>query len=193
MLERITVFDPAFDKRDPDPKKNYGIHGVELRMVLKGPEGAVQFIVFTGWMLPKVQRELIADRLIKASHGVDFRNYLSESFGTGDLDLLEVNSSLEKAKRSMGMSNAPKLDPMDLEMLLPQPANVGFHSPKPMYEGQTLVSDNCQLLDGKPCYYDGSGLHAQVVYDILLKEGSEGVWKYLEGYYNRTFLTGEET
>lgn len=46
-MERITEITPAWDKRDPDPKKNYGIHGCELRMYLKGELGTVQFIVYT--------------------------------------------------------------------------------------------------------------------------------------------------
>lgn len=48
-FERIVTFAPAYDNRDPDPKKNYGIHCVTLRMVLKGPLGAVQFVLYTGW------------------------------------------------------------------------------------------------------------------------------------------------
>ena len=40
MVERITKIYPAWDRRDPNPSKNYGIHGAELRMVLKGELGA---------------------------------------------------------------------------------------------------------------------------------------------------------
>ena len=57
-LERITKFSPAFDRRDPDPNKNYGIHGVDLRMIVKGEHGAVQFVLYTEWMLPHVQDEM---------------------------------------------------------------------------------------------------------------------------------------
>lgn len=57
-LERVVKFHPAYDRRSPDPQKNYGIHGVELRMVLKGLEGAVVFALYTNWMLPPVTREL---------------------------------------------------------------------------------------------------------------------------------------
>jgi hypothetical protein len=34
MFERIVTMNPAYDKRNADPSKNYGIHGVDLRMVL---------------------------------------------------------------------------------------------------------------------------------------------------------------
>ncbi len=51
-MERITKLTPAYDWRDKDPAKNYGVHCADLHMVLKGPKGAVQFVVFTGWYLP---------------------------------------------------------------------------------------------------------------------------------------------
>lgn len=38
--ERIVEFTPAFDKRSSDPSKDYGIHGVDMRMVLKGVTAA---------------------------------------------------------------------------------------------------------------------------------------------------------
>lgn len=57
-LERITEWTPAFDKRDADPNKNYGIHSAECRWVLRGEKGAVQFVIFTSWHLPHVQTEL---------------------------------------------------------------------------------------------------------------------------------------
>lgn len=55
----------AFDKRNTDPSKNYGIHGMDLRFVLIGPEGAVQFLVFTGLHLPHVRKELFAKRQVR--------------------------------------------------------------------------------------------------------------------------------
>src|SRR5438309_1017514 len=57
-LERIVEWEPAFDRRDPDPNKNYGIHGVSVQFILKGPKGATQFVLFTNWHLANVQKEL---------------------------------------------------------------------------------------------------------------------------------------
>lgn len=59
-LERIVTVTPAFDRRDPDPRKNYGIHGCTLRFVLKGAKGATQFVVYTNWQLPHVDDERCA-------------------------------------------------------------------------------------------------------------------------------------
>lgn len=142
-MEKIIKFYPAFDKRNSDPSKNYGIHGVELRMVLKGDQGAVQFVLYTNWNLPNVTEEFLT---------------------------------------------RPSKDRIDLECrFLPLPADLGYHSPKPMYEGQSIASESCEYLDGKPCYYDGSGLNAERIYKILLYKGSDGVWEELQNFYNELF------
>ena len=41
-------------------------------------------------------------------------------------------------------------------------ADVGYHSPYPLYEGQSPM-ESCKIIDC-PCYYDGSGLHAEKVW-----------------------------
>lgn len=71
----------------------------------------------------------------------------------------------------------------------PMGMDLGYHSPRPKYKGQPRR--NCDLSKRGYCYYDGSGLAADGVRDVLLKEGSEGVWRELEEYYNSTFPTKE--
>lgn len=144
MIDEFTkeiVMKPAFDKRHADPNKNCGIHGVNLTMFLTGELGAVQFVVYTSWQLPHVQKEF------------------------DDKPLGNIPYMFHK----------------------PMAADVGYHSPKPIYDGQISLTDSCSVLDGKPCYYDGSGLHAEKMFEVLLREGSEGVWKKLEEYYNEVF------
>lgn len=48
------TFAPAFDKK----AEGYGIGGVSITFVLKGPKGATQFNILTDWYLPHTQREL---------------------------------------------------------------------------------------------------------------------------------------
>ena len=74
----------------------------------------------------------------------------------------------------------------------PRGWDLGYHSPKPMYEGQEPATENCPILGGK-CYYDGSTLAAEKILEILLREGSNGVWKALERYYYETFEQEAET
>jgi hypothetical protein len=137
-LERVVQVRPAYDKRDPDPKKNYGVHGADLIFGLKGEAGAVQFVIFTNWYLPGV-----ADEMWKKGN--------------------------------------PRI------FFSPMPADVGYHSPKPLYEDQNQISEACEWLDGKPCYYDGSGLHAEEVFTLMIAEGHEAMWKHLEEYYLSIF------
>ena len=133
---RKIEFTPAYDKRNPDPHKNYGIHGVNMRFLLFGDSGVIQFVIYTNWHLPHVQREL-------------------------------------ELKQNAGL------------YLSPMPADVGYHSPKPLYDGQTPISDHCEYLNGAPCYYGGSGLYAEEVFEVFVTDGEEAMWKLLEESYHR--------
>lgn len=64
--------------------------------------------------------------------------------------------------------------------------DLGYHSPVPLYEGQSPMSD-CHLLPGRECFYDGSGLMADTPWRLLRREGDAAVWKHLEDYYADTF------
>ena len=146
QFERIVEIMPAYDKRDPNPMKNYGIHCVELRMVLRGPKGATQFVLYTGWNLPHVQKEL------------------------------DTRSAYAR------LHSRPEY---------PMPADLGYHSPTPRWEGQT--ASECSLLPGGVCYYGGSGLNAERIYQVLLERGSDGVWSELENYYRELFEANTES
>ena len=145
MPEKTIQFSPAYDKRDSDPNKNYGIHGVTLRFVYKGEKGATQFVLYTNWQLPHVT---------------------------------------EEQRKRMSSDKYFLFEPL--------PADLGYHSPVPQYEGQTCLQDECEYLDGKPCYYDGSALQADRVFVRLLEEGDEGVWKELAEYYESMFGNAKE-
>lgn len=136
FLRKEIIFNPAYDKTHKDPKKDYGIHGVDMMWYLKGELGAIQFVVYTNWHLPHVQKNLDAR--------------IDDQF--------------------------PHL------CCHPQPADVGYHSPTPQYEGQTLMIENCQVING-PCYYDSTCLQAQDIFNILVKEGGDAVWKEMEKFY----------
>lgn len=140
-MKRTIEFLPAYDKRDTNPRKNYGIHGVDMRWYLEGEKGTVQFVVYTNWHLPHVQEELDEGR---------HSNHIS---------------------------------------CHPLPADLGYHAKEPHYEGQ-IKMDECQFIEGG-CYYDGSGLNAEWVFKLLVKEGHEAVWKHMEEYYNSVFKEQE--
>ena len=50
----------------------------------------------------------------------------------------------------------------------------------------------CNLSKRGYCYYDGSGLNADKLRDIMLEKGSDAVWKELEDYYHETFTLTKE-
>jgi len=70
----------------------------------------------------------------------------------------------------------------------PTGADIGYHSPKPMYEDHDAY--NCDMFESGECYYDGSGLQAEDFMPTFLAGGSEAVWTMLESKYNQIF--GEE-
>jgi len=148
-LERSVTFNAGYDcwkfkckfgsdRCIPGAGGSHGIHGLEIRFLVKGEHGAVQFLIFTGW-LPQY-----------AEH---------------DLGYVNVRSWCKS------------------EVM---PADLGYHSKKPMYEGHKPME--CKILDGEPCYYDGSGLQAADAMYALVNAGDEGLWTFLEGYYDCVFL-----
>ncbi len=55
---RELCISPPFDRRNADPSKNYGIHGMEFRFHLIKDNCAMQFVAYTGLQLPHVMQEL---------------------------------------------------------------------------------------------------------------------------------------
>lgn len=45
-LERAVAFEPGYNDRGGP----YGVHGMDIRWMLRGPKGAVQFLMSTGWV-----------------------------------------------------------------------------------------------------------------------------------------------
>ena len=126
-LTRTIRFYPGYDKRHPDPMKNYGIGSAEFGFYLTGAKGTIQFTVCTGWHLPGI---------------------------------------------------------VDSKVL---PVDLGYHARKPQYDGQEPIDAKCQWTGGNPCYYDGSSLAAEDVFNTLVREGDEAVWAILEKRYHDQF------
>ena len=159
-MERLVEFSPAWNKSSLDPKKDYGIGAVNIRFVLKGEHGAVQFVIGTSWYLPKTQRDS-QHRLFER----DFEDRFNE--------------------------------------IQPRGWDLGYHSDKPLHEWQSdepgpdnehiyTRSSECKYTPSGRCFYDGSTLNAEPLVEVLLREGSEGVWRELERYYARVFEGGED-
>lgn len=74
--------------------------------------------------------------------------------------------------------------PPSLADVYPIGADIGYHAPVPQYEGQEdYRRDDCTLLPGGTCYYDGSRLSAEGVATAFTEHGEPAVWAALEGQY----------
>lgn len=143
-LERRVDFWGAWDKRNSDPNKDYGIHSVTMRMAVVGPKGAVHFTVYTGWHLPEIQKEL-----------------------------------QEKVARQQDVRGA-------IVLSKPIPVDIGYHSPVPTDGAEE--SHDCDLLPGGECYGSGNMLRARHIFEEhLVRQGSDEVWRVLEGEYEVLF------
>lgn len=66
----------------------------------------------------------------------------------------------------------------------PMGADLGYHAPVPQWEGQEEYRrDDCRLLPGGTCYYDGSGMAAERVAKEFVLAGEPAVWAALEDRY----------
>ena len=125
-MEKIVNVYPAWDKRNSDPKKNYGVNSVEIWFALKGSKGAVHFSMYTGWYLP----------------------YLENKSG-------------------------------------PMAGTLGYHAYSKRYDEES-ETEKCEYL-GCKCYGSVYFTRADDFLTILIEEGTEGIWKQLEYFYNETF------
>jgi hypothetical protein len=70
-FERRLSMTPPYDRRHTDPSKNYGVHGVDLRLLLVKDKQAVQFVAYLPVYLPQTldfwqgQAETVKTFLIK--------------------------------------------------------------------------------------------------------------------------------
>jgi hypothetical protein len=83
-----------------------------------------------------------------------------------------------------GFENNEKLAAINQEFFMNN--DLGYHSYKPMYEGQISMG-KCELMENKDCYYEGSSLQADYAFEALVKGGDDGVWKLLQKFYKNTF------
>ena len=168
LLTRQLEFEPAYDKRDPDPRKNYGIHGVNMRWILKGKLGAVQFLLYTNWQLPEV-REEYGSTIEKVSRFL--------------LEPLPADIGYHsRVPLYAGQSPVRKITNIRREKI-----NVNGEELEMPVIDKEFEPAACMYLGGKdPCFYDGSGLNAARYFDELCRYGDEALWQKMESYYYST-------
>lgn len=117
--------------------------------------------------------------------GVDLRFALLEkTTGTAMVFVLGTHWHWLDAVPGFGGEGVHTINPK----LGPMPYDLGYHSPKPMYDGQEPMPKeaDCHYVEGV-CYYDGSTLAAEPMFDILLREGRDGVFQSLREHWEERF------
>lgn len=177
-LERRVVFKPGYHRIHKDPKKNFGVHCMEVWMYVIGKKGAVHFGFMTGMYLPKTFKYWESKGLNKqpqtlfGSMGIDVGYHsLTPMFEGQKLRWPTKMGEKKKIKRpafdATSEERAKWFDNIKF-------TKIGKKPPK------------CYLL-GVPCYCDGSAIRAEDYRNIMVQKGDDAIWKMLEGEYKATF------
>lgn len=161
-LERRIFFKPAFHKVHEDPKKNYGVHGMEIWFLVIGDKGACHFGLSTGMMLPET-----------------FRYWKSKGQDASVSSIMQMGIDVGYHSKTPGFEGHQVNWPTKMRKTGPGPMDVEFDK----------IGDAppiCEYL-GTPCYVDGSALRADDWKEIFLAEGDEPIWKMLEEDYKARF------
>jgi len=156
-LKREMIITPAYDKRNDDPKKDWGIGSCRIFFAVIGKKGAVTVNFFTNWFLPSTIKEYKEEGIFRRTLDSDM---LREQFKT------KIDLEADRPSISAGSWD--------------------YHSKKPTYEGQ-LPTTGCNWLDKSKCYGDGSCMRAERYLIILLEKGSNGIFEQLEIDYKEEF------
>lgn len=62
-------------------------------------------------------------------------------------------------------------------------ADLGYHWTRPLYDDHFTDGKPCEYLCGAQCFYDGSGLNAEPVFERFVLDGADAVWEELQAYY----------
>jgi hypothetical protein len=168
-LQREIEFEPGYDKRNPDPDKNYGIHGMNMRFLLKGKLGTVQLLIYTNWQVPSVNKNI--DQFEKVSR------FLIEPMAAdigyhSRIPQYEGQNPIVKTRFKSSKPKKIKLGEEEIEF--------------PGIEiDREFTPEPCPYLNNDPCFYDGSSLSAKRYFEVFVEKGEEALWEELESYYNR--------
>jgi hypothetical protein len=156
-VNRRIVFFPAYDRTDPDPKKDYGVGCLDLRFLVEGKSGTVEFELLTQWF----QEHIMKRRLDSLKHDVWIvkQDFLLRHF----LDPFPADVCYFSPKRiSEDDSYWEKGVYYTLEG-------------KPCYYGYKYKDEK----EDRPA--------REIACRKLVEEGDESLWKYLEDYYEEVF------
>lgn len=157
MTERKLIFLPAWDKTDPDPKKDYGVSCLLMFFQVVGEKGVVEFELLTNWF----QEHVMERRMEALKHDVWMgkKNFLIrhwvEPFPADICYFSPVRLSEDDTFLEDGSYHVPALGDC--------------------YYGYKFTDEK----------YDK--MAKDVAFRKLVDEGDESLWTYLEEYYREVF------
>lgn len=158
---RKIAFTPGYHKVHEEPRKNFGVHGMGVIMVLVGKKGAVHFAFNTGMMLDKTYDWWEENGLNKAPRkmhmGYDVGYHSPKPLHEWD------EPTRQKKLKKTGKG------PLDFK-----------------FENATKDVPVCEWI-GVPCYCDGSAMRAAEWEQVVIGEGDEKIWSMLEKEYKSVF------
>jgi len=166
---RIIHFEPAWDKCDPDPSKDYGISDVRMFFCLFKEDKGVELSINTNWHLPHVFNR----RMDSIKHDIFFGekdylwNHMSKEF-LQEICLWDLN---HKECQYDGWIEFDSLNDGELIRL----HEFWPDAVKVYYYWLSEFEDNV-CIDPK-----------NLVWDIFINHGEESLWQELEKIYNENF------
>lgn len=157
-MKREIKFFPAWDRTNPDPSKNYGVSCLDMKFLIYGNKGIVEFDLDTNWYLPHIMKR----RLESFRHDVQLQkeDFLLETWiNPCPLDICYYSL--------IRLSEDDTFFDVGLDWAFDgKPCFYGYKS----FEGDYP-----------------SPFAKDVVFGLLVEKGDGAVWEYLENYYKEIF------
>lgn len=156
-MNRKLLFLPAWDKSDPDPKKDYGVSCLNMKFLVIGVKGIVEFDLNTNWY-----QDHVLDRRV---------TWMKKSVLSGKEDFM-IKYIMSPYPLDICYYSRVRLSEDD----------VLFENGLPYLEDKNLVYYGYRYEEEFDELYT-----TEHVLKLLVETGDEAVWNYLENYYIETF------
>jgi hypothetical protein len=164
-FERLIEFTPAWDQRDTNPKKDYGIGDVEIRFFVIFDRRAIQFSIGTHWYLPQTVERIYKNTFDHFMCGARSRELCYHS-----------PVPMEEDQNPIG----------SIELDYESPTVIDGKVIAPFSFVRTDKFISCGFTGGR-CYSEGSFSRGRTALATLIEKGSDELWKFLEAEFVRTF------
>jgi hypothetical protein len=164
-FERLIEFTPAWDRRDSNPKKDYGIGDVEIRFFVIFDRRAIQFSIGTHWYLPQTVERIYNNTFDHFMCGARPRDIAYHS-----------PIAMEEGQDPVGA----------VEIDTEHPTVIDDHVIAPFSFLKTNKFTQCRFTKGR-CFMGCSFSRGRTALATLIEKGSDELWEFLEAEFVSTF------